>query len=74
MQQSERKPTPQMASERAVSLLNTIIDHMVNDTGGRVREVIRTLLDLGFTPEELTGIFSFQASDVEICLGSDEPE
>lgn len=74
MQQPERTPTPQMAPERAVFLLNTVIDHMVDDDGGHVRETIQTLLDLGFTPEELTGIFSFQASDVEICLGSDGQE
>ena len=35
--------------ERAVALINAMIDRMVNDAGGHVREVIGTLLDIGFT-------------------------
>ena len=33
--------------ERLLDLTNYIIDHMVNDAGGHVREVIETLSDLG---------------------------
>lgn len=32
--------------ERLLDLTNYIIDHMVNDAGGHVREVIETLSDL----------------------------
>lgn len=46
--------------ERLLDLTNYIIDHMVNDAGGHVREVIETLSDLGFTEEELIDGIPFQ--------------
>lgn len=54
--------------ERLLDLTNYIIDHMVNDAGGHVREVIETLSDLGFTEEELIEVFHFSETDVKVCL------
>ena len=54
--------------ERLLDLTNYIIDHMVNDAGGHVREVIETLSDLGFTEEELIEVFDFSEPDVKVCL------
>ena len=54
--------------ERLLDLTNYIIDHMVNDAGGHVREVIETLSDLGFTEEELIEVFNFSETDVKVCL------
>ena len=54
--------------ERLLDLTNYIIDHMVNDAGGHVREVIETLSDLGFTEEELIEVFHFNETDVKVCL------
>ena len=51
--------------ERLLDLTNYIIDHMVNDAGGHVRE---TLSDLGFTEEELIEVFHFSETDVKVCL------
>ena len=49
--------------ERLLDLTNYIIDHMVNDAGGHVREVIETLSDLGFTEEELIEVFHFSETE-----------
>ena len=54
--------------ERLLDLTNYIIDHMVNDAGGHVREVIETLSDLDFTEEELIEVFHFSEADVKVCL------
>lgn len=54
--------------ERLLDLTNYIIDHMVNDAGGHVREVIETLSDLDFTEEELIEVFHFSETDVKVCL------
>lgn len=54
--------------ERLLDLTNYIIDHMVNDAGGHVREVIETLSDLDFTEEELIEVFHFNETDVKVCL------
>ena len=51
-----------------IAVHNYIIDHMVNDAGGHVREVIETLSDLGFTEEELIEVFHFSETDVKVCL------
>lgn len=51
-----------------LTLTNCIIDHMLNDAGGHVREVIETLMALGFTAEELTEVFSFDETAVRECL------
>ena len=56
--------------ERLLDLTNYIIDHMVNDAGGHVREVIETLSDLGFTEEELIEVFHFSETDVKVCLAT----
>lgn len=67
MQQPEREAICQIPPKRMEALLNALIDHMVNDAGGHVRDVIRALLSLGFAAEELTGTFNFQPSDVADC-------
>ena len=54
--------------ERSVALINAMIDRMVDDAGGHVREVIGTLLDIGFTKEELVDTFQFTQSDVDDCV------
>ena len=51
--------------ERLLDLTNYIIDHMVNDAGGHVREVIETLSDLGFTEEELIEVFHFSETQIQ---------
>ena len=40
--------------ERLLDLTNYIIDHMVNDAGGHVRELIE--------------VFHFSETDVKVCL------
>lgn len=57
-----------MDGARAVTLINALIDHMINDEGGHARRVIDTLLDVGFTAEELTEVFQFPKSDVDDAL------
>lgn len=57
-----------MDGARAVTLINALIDHMINDEGGHARWVIDTLLDVGFTAEELTEVFQFPKSDVDDAL------
>ena len=58
--------------ERLLDLTNYIIDHMVNDAGGHVREVIETLSDLDFTEEELIEVFHFSETDVKVCFAEME--
>lgn len=69
--ETKNKPEPTITVERALELINAVIDRMINDAGGHVREVIGTLSDLGFTKEELIEVFRFSAADVADCL--DEP-
>lgn len=57
-----------MDGARAVTLINALINHMINDEGGHARRVIDTLLDVGFTAEELTEVFQFPKSDVDDAL------
>jgi len=55
---NEPNKTPgKMKLPRALELINALIDHMINDEGGHSRRVIGTLLDVGFTAEELTESF-----------------
>ena len=54
--------------ERLLDLTNYIIDHMVNDAGGHVREVIETQFILDFSEEELIEVFHFSETDVKVCL------
>ena len=52
-------------AERAIVLVNAMIDGVIDDAGGHVREVIGDLLDIGFTKEELVETFRFTESDVD---------
>ena len=70
----EENQAPAITMERLFTLTNSIIDHMVNNAGGHVREVIETLSDLGFTAEELIGVFSFDETDVNNCLADTDPD
>ena len=47
-----------ISEERAIELINAMIDH----------EVINKLFRAGFTEEELVGTFYLQESDVADCL------
>ena len=60
-----------MELPRALELLNALIDHMINDEGGQSRQVIDSLLSVGFTAEELTEDFCFSAGDVESVMEED---
>lgn len=53
-----------MELERAIRLINMMIDRMVEDAGGHSREVIERLLDMGFSSEELVEDFHFPHGDV----------
>ena len=48
----EETHEPIITLERILTLTNCIIDHMLNDAGGHVRDVIETLMALGFTGGE----------------------
>lgn len=60
-----------MELPRAVELLNALIDHMINSVGKQSRQVIASLLSVGFTAEELTEDFCFSAGDVESVMEED---
>ena len=60
-----------MELPRALELFNALIDHMINDEGGQSRQVIDSLLSVGFTAEELTEDFCFSAGDVESVMEED---
>ena len=64
----EKTHEPVITLERILTLTNCIIDHMLNDAGGHIQEVIETLSDLGFTAQELIEVFSFNEADVSRCL------
>ncbi len=60
---------------RGVSLINRLIDRLINDECGHVKPVIEALLDMGFTENELVEVFHFSSSDVDKCAnGPDAPE
>ena len=48
-----------MKLSRALELLNAIIDHMIELEGGHANRVVPTLLNVGFTAEELVKSFCF---------------
>lgn len=52
-----------MTKERLVKLLNILIDKMIEDEGMRARVVIRNLLELRFTKDELIKL-NFSANEV----------
>lgn len=54
-----------MTLPRALELLNALIDHMISDTGGHPTRTIPTLLEVGFTPAELTEDFCFPEESVK---------
>lgn len=60
-----------MELPRALELLNALIDHMINNEGGQSRQVIASLLSVGFTTKELTEDFCFLAGDVESVMEED---
>jgi len=60
--------TGKMKPFRALELLNALIDHMIKLEGGHANRVIPTLLNVGFTTEELVEDFCFPAGDVENAL------
>lgn len=69
---NEPNKTPgNMKLSRALELLNALIDHMINDEGSHSRRVFGTLLDVGFTAEELTEDFCFPAGNVDDILAEE---
>ncbi len=70
-----KKPEHLLTADRAVELINRMIDRMVNDEGGHTRPVIESLLDMGFTEDELMLEFHFSSNDVNECAdGSNAPK
>ena len=65
-----------MKAERAIELLNLLIDSMIEEEGGHANRVILPLLELGFTAEELVEDFQFPQDAVaqEISEREDEYE
>ena len=60
-----------MTVERAKKLIDTIINGMINEEGMHVMPVIKTLIDYGFTKDELVNEFYFSEDDVEEALKED---
>ena len=60
-----------MELPRALELLNALIDHMINNEGGQYRQVIASLLCVGFNAKELTVDFCFPTGDVESVMEED---
>lgn len=61
------KPGHLLTADRAVELINQMIDRMVCNEGDHVRPVIEALLDIGFTEDELMSEFNFSPEDVNEC-------
>lgn len=72
MKSKSNAVTGKMQLPRALELINAIIDHMINDEGGHSRRVIETLLNIGFTAEELIEDFCFPSSDVNDVVEESE--
>lgn len=62
-----------MEANRAVYLINRIIDRMIDDAGGHSREALAQLIELGFTREELIE-FQFPAADVDDLMSEFDSE
>ena len=60
-----------MTVERAKKLIDTIINGMINEEGMHGMPVIKTLIDYGFTKDELVNEFYFSEDDVEEALKED---
>lgn len=56
-------------SSRLEDLLNTLVDHMVEDAGNRNRLVIKKLANYGFSEDELTLTLGFPPEEVRAVLG-----
>ena len=63
-----------MPAQRATTLINALIDHMIDDAGGHSLEVLEVLVNLGFTKEELVEKYHFTQNDVEDCLEEAEED
>ena len=63
-----------MTVERMKKLINVMIDGMINEEGMHVIPVISTLIDYGFTKEELVNEFYFTEDDVESVIGDKQNE
>lgn len=58
------------AKTRLEDLLNLLVDRMITDAGSNL-PVIRDLLKMGFTSDELTLILNFPRTGVGECLLGD---
>lgn len=63
-----------MEIERALYLINKMIDRMVEDAGGHSREALASLIELGFTEDELVTEFKFPAADVKDLMAEFKSE
>ena len=63
-----------MTHERAMELLNEIINTKVEEAGLDAREAAEELFGMGFTVEELVQDFEFDADDLEDLCSSDNDE
>ena len=61
-----------MTVERAKKLINAMIDGMIDAEGMDVFPVIKTLIDYGFTKDELINDFCFTEEDVNTVLEEEE--
>jgi len=57
---------PPMKQERCMELLNAMIDNL--SVAEKYSEIIKHLLHIGFTKEELINYFNFTESDIEEAL------
>lgn len=64
----------EMQLPRALEMLNALIDHMIELEGGHANRVIPTLLDMGFTSEELTTDLCFPQKSVDAETATQEGE
>ena len=63
-----------MTVERAKKLIDAMITGMINEEGMHVLPVIRSLIDYGFTKDELINDFYFTEEDVDTILEEEEEE
>ena len=53
-----------MTEERAKTLINSMIDRLIDMNGGKITETISDLIDCGFTKEEMM-MFNFHANEID---------
>lgn len=64
-----------MTHERAIELLNEIVNTKVEEAGLDAREAAAELIRMGFSVEELMQDFEFDADDLEdLCPSGDDEE